>query len=139
MSKIADRTKKILLLVEDETFVRELYQDMLVRAGYTVEVAFDGEEALNLASKKEYDLILLDIMLPKLTGLEVLRQLKTPGSVSVNTPVYLLTNLGEDNISQEAYRLGAEGYLLKANYLPKDLVAEVDKFFIVDKDNGIEV
>lgn len=121
---------KKILLVEDDAFVRDLYQTVLTRANYELDIANDGEEAVNLAGYKVYDLILLDIMLPKLTGMEVLKQLRTETSRAKDTPVYLLTNLGEENIVKEAYKLGANGYLLKAKYLPKQLVEEVDKFFV---------
>ena len=120
---------KKILLVEDDAFVRDLYHTVLTKAGYELEIANDGEEAVGMASYKVYDLILLDIMLPKLTGMEVLKTLRSADSRAKDTPVYLLTNLGEENIVQEAYKLGANGYLLKAKYLPKQLVEEVDKFF----------
>jgi CheY-like chemotaxis protein len=120
---------KKILLVEDDAFVRDLYHTVLSKAGYELEIANDGEEAVGMTSYKLYDLILLDIMLPKLTGMEVLKALRAEGSRAKSTPVYLLTNLGEENIIQEAYKLGANGYLLKAKYLPKQLVEEVDKFF----------
>jgi CheY-like chemotaxis protein len=120
---------KKILLVEDDAFVRDLYNTVLTKAGYEIEIANDGEEAVGMAGYKIYDLILLDIMLPKLTGMEVLKALRADGARAKDTPVYLLTNLGEENIMEEAYKLGANGYLLKAKYLPKQLVDEVDKFF----------
>ena len=120
---------KKILLVEDDAFVRDLYNTVLTKAGYEIEIANDGEEAVGMAGYKIYDLILLDIMLPKLTGMEVLKELRADGARAKDTPVYLLTNLGEENIMEEAYKLGANGYLLKAKYLPKQLVDEVDKFF----------
>ena len=133
---------KRILLVEDDAFVRDLYYTVLTKAGYEVEVANDGEEAVGMVSYKVYDLILLDIMLPKLTGMEVLKAIRAEGSRAQNTPVYLLTNLGEENIIKESYKLGANGYLLKAKYLPKQLVDEVDKFFVKSpgtlKDKGEE-
>ncbi|MFZ5424736.1 MAG: response regulator [Patescibacteria group bacterium] len=130
--------QKKIFLIEDEVFIRDLYKKILTDAGYAVKTANDGEEALEVLKTDEvFDLILLDIMLPKLTGLEVLRALRE-GEASVgNTPIYLLTNLGEDNIINEAYRLGADGYLLKAKYLPRQLVEEIDKFFVKSTGAGI--
>ena len=133
---------KRILLVEDDAFVRDLYQTVLTKAGYELEIANDGEEAVGMASYKIYDLILLDIMLPKLTGIEVLKVLRESGSRAKDTPIYLLTNLGEESIIQEAYKIGANGYLLKAKYLPKQLVDEVDKFFVKiapPKSEGIQL
>lgn len=126
---------KRLFLIEDDAFVRDLYTTVLSKAGYQVDVAEDGEKAVEMVKNGQvsHDLILLDIMLPKLTGLEVLKFLKQEGSGAKNIPVYLLTNLGEENIVQEAYKTGAEGYLLKAKYLPKELVEEIDKFFVKTK------
>lgn len=135
----SQQVKKRILLVEDDAFVRDLYLDVLTAANYEVSYAVDGEDALNVAKQGTYDLILLDIMLPKLTGLEVLKAFKDIGSNVKDVPVYLLTNLGEENISEEAYRLGADGYLLKAKYLPKQLVEEIDKFFLKKQGPSITV
>lgn len=129
---------KKILLVEDDTFVRDLYNTVLAKAGYKVTVAKDGEEAISIANRQSFDLILLDIMLPKLTGLEVLKEIKKAESKIKSVPVYLLTNLGEENIAKEAYRLGANGYLLKAKYLPKQLVEEVNKFFVMTKNTTLD-
>jgi len=121
---------KRILLIEDDAFVRDLYKTVLEKAGYFIVTASDGEEAIKVSNDGKYDLVLLDIMLPKLTGIEVLKEFKQSTTDIKNTPVYLLTNLGEENIANEAKRLGADGYLLKAKYLPKQLVAEIDKFFV---------
>lgn len=121
---------KKILLIEDDVFVSDLYKNVLTKAGYEIDIAEDGEKALEIAKENDYNLILLDIMLPKLTGLEVLQGLKAEGSRAENTPVYLLTNLGEENVIGEAYKIGAEGYLLKAKYLPNQLVEEINKFFV---------
>ena len=120
---------KKILLVEDDTFICDLYKTVLLKSGYNVIVVGDGEAALKIVEDNQFDLILLDIMLPKVTGLEVLKEYKKEGSSVANVPIYLLTNLGEENIIKEAYRLGASGYLLKAKYLPKQIVSEVDSFF----------
>lgn len=120
---------KNILLVEDDTFISDLYKTVLIKAGYSVVVVGDGEAALKISEDNMFDLVLLDIMLPKVTGLEVLKEYKKEGSRFAHVPVYLLTNLGEENIIKEAYRLGASGYLLKAKYLPRQIVSEVDSFF----------
>ena len=121
---------KRILLIEDDAFVRDLYKTVLEKAGYFIVTASDGEEAIKVSADGKYDLVLLDIMLPKLTGIEVLKEFKQSNADIKNSPVYLLTNLGEENIANEAKRLGANGYLLKAKYLPKQLVSEIDKFFV---------
>ncbi len=123
-------TQKRILMIEDDVYIRELYEEVLKKAGYLVITAVDGEEGLVKASDGEYDLVLLDIMLPKLTGIEVLKKLREKGATTEEIPIYLLTNLGEETIAKETYKLGANGYLLKAKYLPKELVKEIDKFFV---------
>lgn len=128
---------KKILLIEDDAFVLDLYKTVLTKAGYQLSVAGDGEKAVEVAQSNEFDLILLDIMLPKLTGLDVLRKLRNEIPQHKETFVYLLTNLGEEKVVQEAYKIGANGYLLKAKYLPKQVVEEVDKFFTkTTKPNG---
>lgn len=123
---MADNTKKILL-VEDEFFIRDLYERYLTKNGYEVISAIDGEDGLTKALENKVDLILLDIMMPKLTGLEVLKRIKSEDNISKDTPIYLLTNLGQESIIKEAFKLGAEGYLLKAKMLPKQIVEEIKK------------
>jgi two-component system alkaline phosphatase synthesis response regulator PhoP len=119
-----------ILLIEDDAYIRELYEEVLKNAHYEVVTAIDGEEGLAKAQEGTYDLVLLDIMLPKLTGIEVLKQIKEEGSKLIDVPVYLLTNLGEETIAKETYKLGADGYLLKAKYLPRELIKEIDKYFV---------
>ena len=122
---------KKILLIEDDAYIRSLYEDVLRHAGFEITAAVDGEDALSKASSVTgFDLVLLDIMLPKLTGMEVLKAFREDSSPMKNTPIYLLTNLGEDTVAKEAYKMGADGYLLKAKYLPKELIAEVNKFFV---------
>ncbi len=122
--------KKRILLIEDEIFIRELYEKVLQGAGYDVTGVQDGQEGLSKARSDTFDLILLDIMLPKMTGIDVLKEIKKdPSETLRNTPVYLLTNLGQESIIKEAFKMGAEGYLLKAKYLPPQIVSEIDAFF----------
>lgn len=126
---------KKILLIEDEKFVRDMYERALTQRGYEVDSVLDGQAALDqLKKQSDYNLILLDIMLPKVNGIGVLKQIKDEGSPSKDTPVYLLTNLGQDNIIKEAFSLGAEGYLIKAALLPGQVGDEVDSFF--EDDSG---
>lgn len=140
MEQTNAKNKKILL-VEDEVFIRDLYTKILTKAGYSIVVAEDGEVALQKITEnpEAFDLILLDIMLPKLTGLDVLKTVKNGEVDSKGAPVYLLTNLGDESVVKEGYSLGAVGYLLKAKYLPQQLVEEIDKFFVKRQQPGIEI
>jgi len=124
---MAEKPKKILV-VDDEDSVREIYRHEFINNGYTVVVAADGEEGLLKAGEEVPDIILLDIMLPKMSGIEVLRALKE-NELTKKIPVLLLTNLGEETIIKEGFELGADGYLLKVSYTPAQVVEEVKKFF----------
>jgi DNA-binding response OmpR family regulator len=118
---------KKILVVDDEDSVREIYRHEFTSNGYDVTVAADGEEGLLKAGEISPDIILLDIMLPKMSGIEVLRALKE-NELTRKIPVLLLTNLGEETIIKEGFELGADGYLLKVSYTPAQVVDEVKKF-----------
>lgn len=119
---------KKVLVIDDEAEVRDIYQREFGRQGYNVDVADDGEEGLLKAGENQPDLILLDIMLPKMSGLDVLKSLKG-NSLTKEIPVLLLTNLADDRIIKDGFKTGAEGYLLKASYTPSQIVEESKKYF----------
>jgi len=119
--------KKKILIIEDDFFVRDLYDRELTREGFAVETAVDGPEGLLKAVETKPDLVLLDIMLPKMSGLDVLKTLKEKEETK-NIPVVLLTNLGQDSVIREGFSLGAAGYLIKAAYTPSQIIEEVKKF-----------
>lgn len=115
---------KKILVVEDEAFIADLYSRQLTLAGYSVKVASDGLTGLKTLEADQYDLLLLDIMLPGLNGLELLKQWRAKSPQS-SMPVLLLTNLGQDAVIKEGFELGAQGYLIKASYTPDQVVNEV--------------
>ena len=119
-------TQKILV-VEDDLFLRELYTDILTAEGYKVESAADGEEALQKIKVGGYDLILLDIIMPKMDGLEVMRQVQTSPPQTPNKCVVFLTNLDKDEEIKTALKLG-NGYLIKSQITPGSLVEEVKMY-----------
>lgn len=116
--------QKKILLVEDEDFIRDLYFRQLTREGFLVKVAIDGQSGLNMLKNENFDLLLLDIMLPGMNGLQVLREFKTQNP---NSPMItiLLTNLGQEAVIKEGFELGAQAYLIKASYTPDQVVQEV--------------
>ena len=120
---------KKLLLVEDDVFVSDIYSRELKKAGYEVTVAGDGLEGIEQTKSDQFDLILLDIMMPKKTGIDVLKEIRTPTAKAKDTPVYLLTNLGQGSIIRQAIEIGAQGYLLKARVLPSQVLQAVNDFF----------
>lgn len=115
---------KKILLVEDEAFIADIYARELTKAGFQVQVEKDGPSGLKALEEGTYDLLLLDIMLPGMHGLELLRQWRLKEQNST-VPVLLLTNLGQDEVIKEAFTLGARGYLIKASYTPKQIVGEI--------------
>jgi CheY-like chemotaxis protein len=120
---------KKILLIEDDVFIRDIYSRELKKGEYEVVIAEDGETGIAKATSEQYDIILLDIMLPKKTGIDVLRALRSAPEPYKNTPVYLLTNLGQGSIIKQAVDIGAQGYLLKARFLPSQVLETLDHFF----------
>ena len=116
-----------VLVVDDEDSVREIYKREFTNNGLDVVTAADGEEGLLKAGEEIPDLILLDIMLPKMSGIDVLKALKE-NPLTKSIPTLLLTNLGEESIIKEGFELGADGYLLKVSYTPAQVVEESRKF-----------
>lgn len=115
---------KKLLLVEDEEYIRDLYKRQLDLAGLMTDAFGMGKDGLAASEKNAYDLILLDIMLPDINGLQILQKIKQ-NPASKNTPVVLLTNLGQDAVIKQGFELGADGYLVKAAYTPDQIVQEI--------------
>ena len=120
MSEAARR----ILLAEDDRFLRKAAETALKRGGFTVIPAVDGEEALRMARAESPDLILLDLIMPKMQGFEVLRALKADAATAA-IPVVILSNLGQDGDVKQAMEAGAAGYFVKANLSLQDLVKRV--------------
>ena len=117
---------KRVLIVEDEQDIRELYAEILRDEGFAVGEAWDGEKGLAESLSGRYDIILLDIMLPKVDGLQILKEIKKKEELSA-IPVVLLTNPSTDNIIKEGFALGAVSYIIKSEMTPDQVVAEVKK------------
>ena len=114
-----------VLLAEDDRFLRRAAEARLRQHGLEVLTAADGEEALRLARSERLDLVLLDVIMPKLEGFEVLRRLKEDAATA-RIPVIVLSNLGKERDVAQAEALGAVAYLVKANLSLQDLVDRVD-------------
>ncbi len=124
---MADNSQTRILIVEDDLFIRELYERQLSLAGYDVASAADGPEGLTKINQTVPHLLLLDIMLPKMNGLDLLKAIKAQDQTK-DVPVILLTNLGQDSVIKEGFNLGADGYLIKSAYTPDQIIDEVKKF-----------
>lgn len=113
-----------ILCIEDEHFIGELYARALQKAGYEVTVVIDGEEGLAEAKTDTYDIILLDIMVPSITGIEILKRLRDPAETPhLRSKIVITTNLEQDEAGRAAIESQADGYIVKAEITPKQLVA----------------
>lgn len=117
---------KTVLVVEDEQSLQDLYVQILKGAGYSVMAAGDGKTAFETLKAHKFSLVLLDIMLPEMDGLQVLEKaVKESGLDTGSTVVIMLTNLPQDNLVAKAITLGARGYLVKSDYTPDQLLNEI--------------
>lgn len=122
---IPDTAVKILC-VEDEEFISELYKRALTREGYDVTIVRSGADGLAEAKKNVYDIMLLDIMVPDILGVDVLRQLRHDVP-NLKTKIIITTNLEQDEKTRQSIEKEADGYLIKADITPKQLVAFLDR------------
>lgn len=117
-----------ILCVEDEHFISELYNRALLKAGYEVKTILDGREALKEAQTDAYDIILLDIMLPNMTGLEILDKLRTPDGPQIKAKIIIATNLEQSEENRLAVEEKADAYVVKAEMTPRQLVEFLTQF-----------
>lgn len=118
------------MLVEDDKDTQDAYSQVLVGAGYEVDVAPDGGVGLTKAKVGGYNLILLDIMMPHVDGLEFLREMRQNPPEKKNGPTIMLTNLSSGAVIREALDLGASAYFVKAALNPGQLLKEVRSFLL---------
>lgn len=117
-------TKK-LLLAEDERAIARALKLKLGLAGFEVELASNGEEALNLLKEKKFDLLLLDIMMPKVDGFSVMEEMKKRKD---KTPIIVLSNLSQEEDAKRAEGLGAVDFVIKSNTPLTEIIAKINKF-----------
>lgn len=119
--------KNKVLLVEDEEMLAKMYQTKFQNEGYDIILAANGEAGLKIALENKPDIILLDIIMPKLDGFSVLKSLKD-NSQTKNIPVILLSNLGQEEDIKKGKSMGAAGYLVKANLTPAEVVEKAKEY-----------
>jgi len=119
---------KKVLVAEDDTFLLKVYETKLTKAGYTVITALDGDETLAKIKETSPDLILLDLIMPKKSGFEVLETMKAEGTIQ-NIPIIVLSNLGQESDTKKALELGATDYFVKSNSSIEDIITSVDRVF----------
>lgn len=116
--------KKKILIIEDDEETLSMYSTVLEGAGFAVTKGLDGADGLEKAKIESPDLVLLDVILPGLSGFDVLEELKRDPNLH-ETPVVMLTNLGHEADLRRAQELGAARYLVKADYVPSRVLEEV--------------
>lgn len=119
-----DGAKIHVLIVEDEKMLADMYATKFAMEGFESSQANDGQAGLDAATAMPPDIILLDIIMPKLDGFTVLKQLRAQPQTE-KTPVILLTNLGQDEDIKKGKELGATDYFVKANHTPAEVVTKV--------------
>lgn len=113
-----------ILIVEDDQFLRDLMLAKLEEEEFEVDIAVDGEEALEKVAKAKPDLILLDLLLPKMDGFEVLEKIKNDKGTK-DIPVIILSNSGTQKAKQRGMQLGASEYMVKAHFTPTEILNEI--------------
>lgn len=116
-------TTKKILCIEDELFISQLYARALEKAGYEVTVELDGVRGLQLAQTNQFDIILLDLMLPNMTGDDILATLRDPAKTpELKAQIIITTNLEQREDVRNTIEQQADGYIVKANITPRELV-----------------
>lgn len=116
---------KKVLLVEDESDIRNLYSEYLRESDYEVIEAKDGNEAMQKSLTQEWDIMLLDIMLPGQDGIQLLKNLKANERLC-DKPVIALTNLNIESVVSEIFEAGADGFLVKSDITPDKIINEIE-------------
>jgi DNA-binding response OmpR family regulator len=116
--------EKIILVVEDDKFLRELMTQKLIKEGFKISEAVDGEEGLKKIKEEKPGLVLLDLILPGIDGFDVLAKMKEDPEIS-QTPVIILSNLGQREDVERGLKLGATDYLIKAHFTPGEIIEKI--------------
>ena len=115
-----------ILLADDDMTLHEMYAERLRTEGYTIVSAYDGEEALEKTYKEKPDLILLDIMMPKVNGIDVMKKLREDEQTA-GIPIILLTALVQEINKLKEMMKGSDQYLIKSEIMPGDVIAAIEK------------
>ncbi len=113
-----------ILIIEDDKFLRELIVKKLIKEGYNISEAVDGEEGIKKVKEEHPDLVLLDLILPGIDGFEVLSKMKEDADL-VSIPVIILSNLGQKEDVEKGLKLGAVDYLIKAHFTPGEIIDKI--------------
>lgn len=115
-----------ILLIEDDKMLSDMYAAKFAKAGHTVRQVDNGSKGLKMAKEEKPDMILLDIIMPKMDGFATLKGIRKDNSIK-DVPVILLTNLGQEEDIRKGKELGADDYYIKANHTPAEVVEKVEE------------
>ena len=116
-----------LIIIEDDPFLLSILAEKLKEAGFDIETAIDGEDGLNKIKSGSFDLVLLDMVLPKIDGFKILEEIRGGNQIK-KTPVIVLSNLYDKNSIDKAVLLGAKDYIVKAYNTPEEIVLKIKSF-----------
>lgn len=122
-----------ILIVEDNFYISDMYKKVFEKNGHEVVVAYDGKKALALADKT-FDIILLDIMLPEHTGVELVKEWRKATSSIKDVPILIISNLDQSDVINGMFKDGADGYILKSELTPTEIVDETINFLVSRSD-----
>ncbi len=123
------KKNNLILIIEDDKFLLKAYEIKLEKEGFNVLLAKDGATGISLAKKELPSLIILDLMLPKMNGFEVLKKLKSSEALK-NIPVVVISVLGQKADQEKAIMLGAEKYLIKTDHTLEEIIKNIKKYLI---------
>jgi len=115
---------KTILIIEDDKFLRELIAKKLIKEGYEISEAVDGEEGMKKVKEEKPDLVLLDLILPGIDGFEVLSRMREESALA-SIPVIILSNLGQREDVEKGLKMGAVDYLIKAHFTPGEIIEKI--------------
>ena len=120
-----EKNKKIkVVIIEDDSYILDMYKIKFESSNFEVTSASDGMEGLKILEKKKPDIILLDVIMPKMNGFNVLKAIKNNPTIA-KIPVVLLTNLGQRGDIEKGFELGAASYIIKAHFTPSEIVRKI--------------
>jgi PleD family two-component response regulator len=117
---------RTIVVVDDDAFITTMYQETLTKAGFTVVLASNAEEALQAVVHEKPDIMLLDLVMPGYDGFEILKAMKA-NEATKQVPVVILSNLTQDDVEEQARSLGAIDYIVKVNLPPRELITRLNR------------
>lgn len=131
-----EEENKKILLVDDDEFLLDMYSKKFKEAGFYIDTAFDGRQGLQKLKEDDFDLLLLDLVMPDIDGLELLETIKEEG-IRQELIVIVLSNQGTNESIDKVKEIGVDGYIIKANTVPSEVLEKVKK--IIKEKEGVDI